>query len=130
MSALISRMILALLAASNFSSFTLKIVFSFGLSSSAASAAAGAAAGAAAAEAAGIAISVMFSRVCDGQLAGLQIPSGQVPTFKAVTSSETSSKDSVEIESTMGAIFALGSASRARGEAENARRMGCVLDGL
>ena len=64
MIALTSRMILALAAASIFSSLSVKMVFSLGASSSAgASAAAAAAPAAGAAAAAGTAISVMFRRV-------------------------------------------------------------------
>lgn len=71
-SALTSLMTLGLELASNDSSFTLKIIFSFGLAAAAASSPAPAssapappaAAGATAAPAAGKAISWMFSRVC------------------------------------------------------------------
>ncbi len=64
MIALTSRMILALAAASIFSSFSVKMVFSFGFSSAAgASPASAAAAATGAAEAAGSATSVMLRRV-------------------------------------------------------------------
>lgn len=121
--ALTSLMIFALAAASNFSSLTVKIVFSFGFSTSSAGAAAAppAAAGAAAAE--GMATSVMLSLV-----------------LSAETSSETSSRERVEICSTRGAILGdeeeddaagvEGSASaRRRGEVAKVRRsgVGCIL---
>jgi len=88
-------MIFAFAPASNFSNLTVKIVFSFGFSTSSA-ASVGAAPAAGAAEE-GMATSVMLSFV-----------------FKAVTSSETSRRDRVEIWSTKGAI--LGD----RGAAESA----------
>lgn len=114
MIAFTSLMIFALAVASNFSNLTVKIVFSFGFSTSSAGAAPAPAAPAAGALAVGIATSVMFNFV-----------------LRAVTSSETSSRDKVEIWSTRGAILgdsgaededeAVGSASRRRGEVENAR---------
>lgn len=124
MIALTSRMIFAFAAASNFSSLTVKIVFSFGFSTSSAGAApAPAAPPAGAAEAAGMATSVMLSF-----------------SFRAVTSSETSSNDKVEICSTSGAIFGDKGAEEAdeeeaavsairRGEVVNERKIGvgCIL---
>jgi hypothetical protein len=83
--ALTSLIIFAFAPASNFSNLTVKIVFSFGFSTSSA-ASAGAAAAAGPAE--GIATSVIFNFV-----------------FNAVTSSETSKRDRVEICSTSGAIL-------------------------
>lgn len=122
MIALTSLMIFALAAASNFSSLTVKIVFSFGFStSSTGAAAAPPAAGAAAAL--GMATSVMLSFV-----------------FNAETNSETSRRERVEICSTRGAIFGdrgaedeeaeddSASAQR-RGEVEKDRKrgVGCIL---
>jgi len=107
-------MIFALAPASNFSSLTVKIVFSFGFSTSSAASAGAAAPPAGAAE--GIATSVMFNFV-----------------FNADTSSETSSRDRVEICSTRGAILgdrgsSLDSARWRDEEAKDRYRgVGCIL---
>lgn len=120
MIAFTSLIIFAFAVASNFSNLTVKIVFSFGFStSSAASAGAAPPAGAAAAE--GIATSVMFNFV-----------------LRADTSSETSRRDRVEIWSTSGAILAEvedeASAESARRREEEAkdryRGVGCILGKL
>jgi hypothetical protein len=106
-----SLIIFALAVASNFSNLTVKIVFSFGFSTSSASAAGAAPAGAADAE--GMATSVMFNFV-----------------LRAVTSSETSKRDRVEIWSTKGPILeeeASVSARRREEEANDRYTVGCIL---
>jgi hypothetical protein len=110
--ALTSLMIFGLEPASNDSSFTLKIVFSFGLeaaSSAAASSAPAAGADGAAAPAAGRAISWMFRRVCEDDLLfifyfvlGGGVLGGGVDLFtlRRVTRSAAWSSVSVDMSST------------------------------
>lgn len=109
-------MIFALAAASNFSSLTVKIVFSLGFSSAGASADDEEAAAEAGAAAAGRAISVMLSFVY-GREVRLMVKMSdsrrEWRTLRAVTSSETSNKLKEEMLSTMGAILGLTGASPA-----------------